>query len=182
MAASEGSKELIWLGNPLTELELPFDKPKLYIDNLPSIKSFENNKTQKGIRHVGIRYRHICDSHNNKSIEINRVSTEEQISNLLTKAYQGNRLDELKEKIGVRNLKEESSNKPYRNKRDRFTETEIKEKLIALLTISTALIVTNINAAEHTPKLVRAPWIIWTKTTDSVDTGLAFITAKYSQV
>lgn len=162
VAASEGAKELLWLKNLLTELELPFSKPILYVDNIPAIKSIKNTTTLKGLRHVELKYKHICDEHASKNLELKHISTEQQKADLLTKSHQGRRLTELKAKIGVKCKPEASKSK------------------LAKAFLLFALITLVIPQAPATAlEWSKSPAVIWMKTSDIVDTGLLYITARY---
>jgi hypothetical protein len=91
MAASEAAKEAIWIKRLVKNLRLDnlqklTPSPLIYIDNLGCIQNIQNPRHHERTKHIDIRYHFVRELVENKSIEIQHISSEENTADILTKA------------------------------------------------------------------------------------------------
>jgi hypothetical protein len=101
MAASEATKDLLHvyhLTKEITAVNLPL---QLYIDNAGATYMAQNPVNNKRTKHIDIRYHHVRDWVQRKIIEIVKVPTEENISDILTKSLARPRHEYLVNKLLV---------------------------------------------------------------------------------
>jgi hypothetical protein len=86
MALSDTSRELIWLKNPIHELEL---KPKfLFIfrnDNNGSLSLIKNPVFHKRSKHIDVHFHFVRERYEDKLFELEYISTNENVVDLFTK-------------------------------------------------------------------------------------------------
>lgn len=95
MAASEASKEAVWLRRILSEIYKTFltleDSPStsppiaLYIDNQATIKLIKNPRFHERTKHIEIKRHYIRETYENGEISLQHTPTAENTADLLTK-------------------------------------------------------------------------------------------------
>jgi hypothetical protein len=86
MAASEASKEAIWIKRLFDNLRLSSQSPLIYIDNLGCIQNIQNPRHHERTKHIDIRYHFVRELVENKSVEIQHISSEQNTADILTKS------------------------------------------------------------------------------------------------
>jgi hypothetical protein len=89
IAASEASKEAIWLHRIFKEISLNNDIPSLFVDNTSAIKLAKNPEFHNRTKHIDTRYHYIREMIENKNICITHVSGDLQLADILTKPATG---------------------------------------------------------------------------------------------
>jgi len=86
IAASEATKEAIWLRKLLAELGHECIEPtELYIDNQSAIKLSRNPEFHRRSKHIDVRHQFLCEKQRNGEIDTKYVKSAEQIADALTK-------------------------------------------------------------------------------------------------
>jgi hypothetical protein len=87
IAASDASREVIWLRRLLSELgEEQTNPTRLLCDNESAISLTRNPESHKRSKHIDVRYHFIREQIFKKTIEISYVNTREQLADAFTKA------------------------------------------------------------------------------------------------
>lgn len=102
MAASEATRELVWLKRLLNEL-IPekLDKPMFLLDNLSAIRLVKNPEFHKRSKHIDIRYHFIREKFENNFFSLEHVTTTEMIADIFTKALPKQRFQYLRSLLHV---------------------------------------------------------------------------------
>ena len=80
------AKELVWLTNFLQELGIPFKTPKVFCDNNSAIQWSQKAAGHAKNKHVAIRELYVRDLVEKETIEVYRVDSVNNVSDLFTKA------------------------------------------------------------------------------------------------
>jgi hypothetical protein len=73
----------------------------IYCDNQSCIKLLENPFFHDRSKHIEIRYHFICDYVQRGAVELQYISTEEQVADILTKALNMGKFVFFRDKLGV---------------------------------------------------------------------------------
>ena len=87
IVASEALKEALWLRGLVSKL-LQVKEPKITVVHYDSQSAMSLNKNQvyhNKTKHVNVKYHFIQDMINSKAIAIKKISTSENVANMLTK-------------------------------------------------------------------------------------------------
>jgi hypothetical protein len=102
MAASQASCEAIWLRKMLVGL---FDQEMasivIHCDNQSCIKLSENPVFHDRSKHIEIRYHFICDWVQRGAVQLQYISTDEQVADILTKALPRGKHVFFRDKMGL---------------------------------------------------------------------------------
>lgn len=103
MAASNASKEAIWLRGLLLELgAIKNDFPiPLLIDNQSAIALVKNGEFHERTKHIGIRYHFIRERYEDGEIELEYCPTGDQVADALTKPLSREKLETFVGAMGV---------------------------------------------------------------------------------
>ena len=102
MAASPASCEAIWLHKLLIWIFGVQMRPMvIYCDNQSCIKLSENPVFHDRSKHIEIRYHFIWDYVQRGAVELQYISNDEQVANILTKALGRGKFVPFKDKLGV---------------------------------------------------------------------------------
>jgi hypothetical protein len=102
MAASQASCEALWLHKMLIGLFGVQLRPTvIYCDNQSCIKLSENPVFHDRSKHIEIRYHFIRDYVQRGAVELQYISTEEQVADILTKALNMGKFVFFRDKLGV---------------------------------------------------------------------------------
>ncbi|GJX41528.1 retrovirus-related pol polyprotein from transposon TNT 1-94, partial [Tanacetum coccineum] len=86
VAATEVCKELLWLKRFLQELGFKQQRYAVLCDNQSTIHLAKNSMFHKRTKHIDIRYHWIRDAIEDGMFELNKVHTDDNASDMLTKA------------------------------------------------------------------------------------------------
>ena len=82
----EACKELLWLKKFLQELGLEQERYVLHCDSQSAIHLSKNSSFHSRSKHINVRYHWICDVLNDKLLQLEKVHTDENTLDMLTKA------------------------------------------------------------------------------------------------
>lgn len=86
VAASLATKELIWLRQLFSEVNVNTDTSTIFIDNQSAIKLIQNPVFHKRTKHIEIHYHFIREKYEQGMLNVEYVATEKQIADIFTKA------------------------------------------------------------------------------------------------
>jgi hypothetical protein len=102
MAASQASCEALWLHKMLVGFfDVQLRPTVIYCDNQICIKLSENPVFHDRSKHIKIRYHFIRDYVQKGAVELQYISTEEQIVDILTKALGRGKFVFFRDNLGV---------------------------------------------------------------------------------
>ena len=84
IAATEASKELLWLNKFINELGFDQDKYVLFCDNQSVIHLSKNASFHSRSKHIDVRYHWIQDVLNSKRMQLEKVHTNDNRADMLT--------------------------------------------------------------------------------------------------
>ena len=103
VAASEASKEAIWLMRLVNEILGKETAPiSLLCDNQSAIRLVCNPEFHQRTKHIDVKYYFIREQQEGRKISIEYVSTQDQLADIFTKPLPGPRYEDLRERIGVK--------------------------------------------------------------------------------
>ncbi|GJW37580.1 retrovirus-related pol polyprotein from transposon TNT 1-94 [Tanacetum coccineum] len=86
MAATKACKELLWLKRFLQELGFKQQRYAVLCDNQSAIHLAKNSMFHKRTKHIDIRYHWIRNAIEDSMFELNKIHTDDNASDMLTKA------------------------------------------------------------------------------------------------
>lgn len=86
VAASDATRELVWLKRIFSSLLDMEKSPLLFVDNEAAVKLAHNPEFHKRTKHIRIRHFFVREAVMNNEIEVERIGTEEQVADIMTKA------------------------------------------------------------------------------------------------
>ena len=86
IAITESCKELLWLEKFLQELGLKQERYVLHCDSQSAIHLSKNSSFHSRSKHIDVRYHWIRDVLNDKLLQLEKVHTDENTADMLTKA------------------------------------------------------------------------------------------------
>jgi hypothetical protein len=102
MAAIQASCEALWLCKMLIGLfGVQLRPTMIYCDNQSCIKLLENPVFHDRSKHINIWYHFIRDCVQRGAVELQYISTEEQVADILTKALSMGKFVFFRDKLGV---------------------------------------------------------------------------------
>src|SRR5438105_7139583 len=106
IAAATAAFQGVWLARLLGELDRKeAEAVGLRVDNKAAIALSKNPMFHDRSKHIDTRFHYICDLVEDGSVEVEHITTEEQLADLLTKGLGRARFQELMAKIRVVVLK-----------------------------------------------------------------------------
>ncbi|GKA91500.1 hypothetical protein Tco_0813370 [Tanacetum coccineum] len=99
MAATKACKELLWLKRFLQELGFKQQRYAVLCDNQSAIHLAKNSMFHKRTKHIDIRYHWIRDVIEDGMFELNKVHTDDNASDMLTKAVVREKLKITRSKV-----------------------------------------------------------------------------------
>ncbi|GJS84560.1 putative ribonuclease H-like domain-containing protein [Tanacetum coccineum] len=87
IAASNCCRQVLWIQNQLLDYGYNFMHTKIYIDNESTICIVKNPVFHSKTKHIEIRHHFIRDSNEKKLIQMIKIHTDQNVADLLTKAF-----------------------------------------------------------------------------------------------
>ncbi|GKA18119.1 hypothetical protein Tco_0697956 [Tanacetum coccineum] len=94
VAAANCCGQVLWIQNQMLDYGFNFMNTKIHIDNESTICIVKNPVFHSKTKHIEIRHHFIRDSYEKKLIQVIKIHTDHNVADLLTKAFDVNRLDE----------------------------------------------------------------------------------------
>ncbi|GJZ62772.1 putative ribonuclease H-like domain-containing protein [Tanacetum coccineum] len=104
VVASSCCGQVLWIQNQLLDYGYNFMHTKIYIDNESTICIVKNPVFHSKTKHIEIRHHFIRDSNEKKLIQMIKIYTDQNVTDLLTKAFDISRFQYLIASIGMLNL------------------------------------------------------------------------------
>ncbi|GKD73916.1 putative ribonuclease H-like domain-containing protein, partial [Tanacetum coccineum] len=104
IVASNCCGQVLWIQNQLLDYGYNFMQTKIHIDNESTICIVKNPVFHSKAKHIEIRHHFIKDSYEKKLIQMIKIHTDQNVADLLTKAFDVSRFQYLIASIGMLNL------------------------------------------------------------------------------
>ncbi|GKB98277.1 putative ribonuclease H-like domain-containing protein [Tanacetum coccineum] len=92
VAAASCCGQVLWIQNQMLDYGFNFMNTKIHIDNESTICIVKNPVYHSKTKHIEIRHHFIRDSYEKKLIRVEKIHTDFNVANLLTKAFDGPRI------------------------------------------------------------------------------------------
>ncbi|GKC43487.1 hypothetical protein Tco_1061209 [Tanacetum coccineum] len=102
--ASNYCRHVLWIQNQLLDYGYNFMQTKIHIDNKSTICIVKNLVFYSKTKHIETRHHFIRDSYEKKLIQMIKIRTDQNVADLLTKAFDVSRFQYLIASIGMLNL------------------------------------------------------------------------------
>ncbi|GJX02897.1 hypothetical protein Tco_0188813 [Tanacetum coccineum] len=96
VAAANCCGQVLWIQNQMLDYGLNFMNTKIYIDNESTICIVKNPVYHSKIKHIVIRHHFIRDTYEKKLIPVLKIHTDDNVADLLTKAFDVSSTDSAK--------------------------------------------------------------------------------------
>ncbi|GJV81928.1 putative ribonuclease H-like domain-containing protein, partial [Tanacetum coccineum] len=103
VAAANCCGQVLWIQNQLLDYGYNFMNTKIFIDNQGTICIVKNPVFHQRTKHIEIRHHFIRDANDKKLIQVLKIHTDDNVADLLTKAFDGPRFNHLVVNIGMLN-------------------------------------------------------------------------------
>ncbi|GJR57593.1 hypothetical protein Tco_1499755 [Tanacetum coccineum] len=100
VAAASCCGQVLWIQNQMLDYGFNFMNTKIHIDNESTICIVKNHVYHSKTKHIEIRHHFIRDSYKKKLIRVEKIHTDFNVADLLTKAFDGPRFNFLVVNIG----------------------------------------------------------------------------------
>ena len=105
VAQTHAAKEAIWLRSFISELTGGNAKPlTISCDNQGAIALAKDNKFHAQTKHIDLRYHFICEAVEDRKIVVKYVPTDDNVSDVFTKALPKPKFQKMVELLGLRRL------------------------------------------------------------------------------
>ncbi|GKA80788.1 putative ribonuclease H-like domain-containing protein [Tanacetum coccineum] len=95
--------QVLWIQNQILDYGFNFMNTKIYIDNKSTIYIVKNPVFHSKTKHIEIRHHFIKDAYEKKLIQVLKIHTDDNVADLLTKAFDVSRFNFLIVNIGMLN-------------------------------------------------------------------------------
>ncbi|GKE64940.1 putative ribonuclease H-like domain-containing protein, partial [Tanacetum coccineum] len=95
--------QVLWIQNQMLDYRFNFMNTKIYIDNESTICIVKNPVFHCKTKHIAIRHHFIRDAYEKKLIQVLKIHTDDNVADLLTKAFDVSRFNFLIVNIGMLN-------------------------------------------------------------------------------
>lgn len=102
VAATEASKEIIWLSRLFSEVKKLENIPVLQVDNSAAVRLAQNPEFHKRTKHNAIKHFFVREKVIERKLDVKQISTTEQVADIMTKPLQPIRLKALCSMLGLR--------------------------------------------------------------------------------
>ncbi|GKD30416.1 hypothetical protein Tco_1241194, partial [Tanacetum coccineum] len=92
IATANYCRQLLWIQNQMLDYGFNFMNTKIYIDNESTICIVKNSVFHSKTKHIEIRHHFIREAYEKKLIQVLKIYTDDNVADLLTKAFNVNRL------------------------------------------------------------------------------------------
>ncbi|GJW90678.1 hypothetical protein Tco_0168231 [Tanacetum coccineum] len=92
VAAANCCGQALWIQNQMLDYEFNFMNTKIYIDNESTICIVKNPVFHSKTKHIEIRHHFIRDSYEKKLIQVIKIHTDQNVADLLIKAFDASRV------------------------------------------------------------------------------------------
>jgi len=106
IAATEATKETVWLARLFSEIVGLKDIPIIHIDNNAAVKLALNPEFHRRTKHIDVRFFYIREKVADKSVSVQQISTEIQLADIMTKPLDRARFNDLSSMLGLCFLKQ----------------------------------------------------------------------------
>ncbi|GJW09670.1 putative ribonuclease H-like domain-containing protein [Tanacetum coccineum] len=103
VAAANCCGQVLWIQNQMLDYGFNFMNTKIYIDNESTICIVKNPVFHSKTKHIAIRHHFIRDAYEKKLIQVLTIHTDDNVADLLTKAFDVSRFQFLVDTIGMIN-------------------------------------------------------------------------------
>ncbi|GKB87280.1 putative ribonuclease H-like domain-containing protein [Tanacetum coccineum] len=103
VAAASCCGQVLWIQNQMLDYGFNFMNTKIHIDNESTIYIVKNPVYHSKTKHIVIRHQFIRDSYEKKLIRVEKIHSDFNVADLLTKAFDGPRFNFLVVNIGIIN-------------------------------------------------------------------------------
>ncbi|GJS14526.1 hypothetical protein Tco_0408998 [Tanacetum coccineum] len=93
VAAASCCGQVLWILNQMLDYGFNYMNTKIHIDNESTICIVKNLVYHSKTKHIEIRYHFIRDSYEKKLIRVEKIHTDFNVADLLTKAFDGSRFN-----------------------------------------------------------------------------------------
>lgn len=104
IAATEACKEMLWMKNFLVELGVEQDRYILQCDNQSTIHLAKNSSLHSRSKHIDIRHHWIRDVLEEKILQLDKVHTDENWSDIMTKVIPTKKFEDCCQGTGIVSL------------------------------------------------------------------------------
>nr|GEX68804.1 putative ribonuclease H-like domain-containing protein [Tanacetum cinerariifolium] len=104
VAAASCCGQVLWIQNQMLDYGYNFMNTKIFIDNESTICIVKNLVFHSKTKYIEIQHYFIRDSNEKKLIQMNKIHTDQNVADLLTKAFDVGRCQYLVASIGILNL------------------------------------------------------------------------------
>jgi hypothetical protein len=102
IAVSVASREVVWLQKLLAGIfDLELEATLIHCDNQSCVKLSENPIFHDKSKHIEIKYHYIRDMVQREAVELQYISTDAQIADILTKPLSRVKYEYFRDKLGV---------------------------------------------------------------------------------
>nr|GFA82991.1 putative ribonuclease H-like domain-containing protein [Tanacetum cinerariifolium] len=98
IAASHCCRQVLWIQNQMMVYGYNFMPTKIHVDNESAICVIKNHVYHSKTKHIDIRHDFIRDSYEKRPIEMVKIHTDNNVTDLLTKAFNKQNLEDDTEK------------------------------------------------------------------------------------
>lgn len=103
VAAANCCGQVLWIQNQLLDYGFNFMNTRIYIDNQSTISIVKNPVFHQRTKHIEIRHHFKRDANEKHLIHVLKIHTDDNVADLLTKAFDGPRFNHLVVNIGMVN-------------------------------------------------------------------------------
>ncbi|GJR40495.1 hypothetical protein Tco_1216179 [Tanacetum coccineum] len=104
VAAVNCCGQVLWIQNQMLNYGFNFMNTKIYIDNESTICIVKNPVYHSKTKHIAIRHHFIRDAYKKKLIQVLKIHTDDNVADLLTKAFDVSRESLGRDLVGIEAL------------------------------------------------------------------------------
>ncbi|GKB34481.1 putative ribonuclease H-like domain-containing protein [Tanacetum coccineum] len=123
VAAANCCGQVLWIQNQMLDYGFNFMNTKIYIDNESTICIVKNPVFHSKTKHIEIRHHFIRDSYEKKLIQVIKIHTDQNVADLLTKAFDASRVKTAKSQIDEKTCCDEAVHKELGDRMERAATT-----------------------------------------------------------
>ncbi|GJW62900.1 ribonuclease H-like domain-containing protein [Tanacetum coccineum] len=112
VAAASCCGQVLWIQNQMLDYGFNFMNTKIYIDNESTICIVKNPVYHSKTKHIAIRHHFIRDAYEKKLIQVLKIHTNDNVADLLTKAFDVSRFQFLVVSIGMVPFEQQPDHSP----------------------------------------------------------------------